>query len=88
MRLADLTIYKHPAGFQAKALFDNGWGVSVLPELDGETYELAVLRHYDGKKVHLTYESGVTEDVIRYVTVNAIDSLVERIKSLPSTEDS
>jgi hypothetical protein len=88
MKLDDLAFYKHPAGFQAKALFDNGYGVSILPELDGETYELAVLRHYGKKKAHLTYTSGVTNDVIRYATVNSIDSLTERIKSLPSPEDS
>jgi hypothetical protein len=84
MNLADLDFYKHSAGFQAKALFENGYGVSIVPESDGETYELAILRHYEGKKAHLTYDSGVTEDVIRYATVNAIDSLIERIKSLPN----
>lgn len=83
MKLEDLTLYKHPAGFQAKALFDNGYGVSIIPELDGEHYELAILEHSEGHKAHLTYQTEITDDVIRYATVNAVDTLVERIRNLP-----
>jgi hypothetical protein len=87
MKLADLKLFKHPAGFQHRELFDNSYGISVIPESDGVTYEVAVLRHTEGKKQHLCYTTEVTNDVIRYCTLNAVDALIERIKSLPSPED-
>jgi len=86
MKLEDLTIFKHPAGFQHRELFENGYGISVIPELDvGEDplYEVAVLTHNEGKRAHLTYETEITNDVIRYCTVDAVDSLIERIRNLP-----
>ena len=83
MNLADLKAIPHQRGFQHRELFDNGYGVSVIPELDGETYELAVLEHKDGKRQHLCYTTEVTTDVIRYATVDAIDSLILRIRNLP-----
>jgi len=71
MNLAELTFYRHPvSGFQALAEFDNGYGLSIIPESDGATYEVAVL--FDGS---ITYESGLTEDVFRYVTVDSIDDI-------------
>ena len=86
MKLDDLTFYKHPAGFQAKALFDNGYGVSIIPESDGVHYELAILEHSQGHKAHLTYETEITDDVIRYATVDAVDTLIDRIRNLPPRE--
>jgi hypothetical protein len=65
-------------------LFDNGYGISVVPEEDGVTYEVAVLEHSQGRKAHLTYDTTITSDVIRYATVNAVDTLIERIRNLPS----
>jgi hypothetical protein len=89
MKLEDLKIFKHPAGFQHRELFENGYGISVIPELDvGEDplYEVAVLTHNEGKRAHLTYETEITNDVIRYCTVDAVDTLIERVRSLPKTE--
>lgn len=83
MRLEDLQVYPHFRGFQHQALFENGWGVSVIPEEDGETYELAVLRHTEGRRAHLTYESTITDDVLRYRTVDTVDTLIERVRALP-----
>jgi len=77
MDLSDFTFYRHPAGFQALASFDNGYGLSILPESDGERYEVAILK--DG---HITYESGLTEDVFRYVTVDAVDNLAAAARCL------
>jgi hypothetical protein len=88
MKLADLKLFKHPSGFQHRELFDNSYGISVIPESDGVTYEVAVLRHTKGKKQHLCYSTEVTNDVIRYCTVNAVDTLIERIRSLPPPVDS
>jgi hypothetical protein len=87
LKLSDLNVVPHPRGFQHKELFDNGYGVSVIPETDGVTYELAVLRHYEKRRAHLTYDTVITNDVIRYADVNAVDSLIEMIRLLPSAEE-
>lgn len=89
MKLDDLKIFKHPAGFQHRELFENGYGISVIPELNvGEDplYEVAVLTHNEGKRAHLTYETEITNNVIRYCTVDEVDTLIERIRSLPKAE--
>lgn len=84
MKLEDLNVHPHFRGFRHEALFDNGYGVSVIPEADGEHYELAVLTHEAKRKAHLTYDAAITNDVIRYATVNAIDALIERVRNLPA----
>ena len=83
MKLSELKVRTHPRGFMHQDLFDNGYGISVIPELDGEHYEVAVLEHSQGHKAHLTYDTVITDDVIRYCTVNAVDTLIERIRNLP-----
>ena len=84
MKLADLQVSQHRSGFQHKELFENGYGISVIPENDGVHYEVAVLEHSQGRHAHLCYTSEVTNDVVRYATVDQVDELIERIKSLPS----
>lgn len=84
MKLEDLKLFPHPAGFQHKELFGNGYGISVIPEPDGEHYEVAVLEHQKGHKAHLTYNTVITDDVLRWCTVNAVDALIERIRNLPA----
>ena len=84
MKLSELNVRPHFRGFRHEVLFDNGYGVSVIPESDGEHYELAVLKHEKRRKVNLTYDTVVTDDVIRYATVNAVDTLIERIRNLPA----
>jgi hypothetical protein len=73
---------------EGKQLFDNGYGISVIPEqVNGEElYEVAVLTHNKGKHAHLTYDTDITNDVVRFCTVNAVDALIERISSLPKAE--
>lgn len=83
MKLEDLNVKPHPRGFRHEQLFENGWGCSIVPEEDGVHYEFAVLVHEDRKKAHLCYTSIVTNDVIRYCTVNAIDTLIDRVQNLP-----
>lgn len=86
MYLEDLKVFPHPSGFMHRELFDNGYGISVVPEdilSEDPLYEVAVLRHCEGKKAHLYYESEVTDDVIRFCTVNAVDDLIEKIRNLP-----
>jgi hypothetical protein len=83
VKLVDLNVRPHFRGFMHQQLFDNGYGISVVPEEDGVTYEVAVLEHSQGRKAHLTYDTTITNDVIRYATVNAVDTLIERIRNLP-----
>jgi hypothetical protein len=83
MQIEDFDFFPHPAGFQARAYFDNGYGVSIIPERDLEHYELAVIEHKEGAKAHLCYTTEITQDVIRYATREAVESLVERIRNLP-----
>ena len=83
MKLEELNVHPHFRGFRHEALFPNGYGVSIIPEEDGEHYELAVLEHSKGHKAHLTYDTVVTDDVLRYCTVNAVDTLIERVRALP-----
>ena len=67
----------HFQGFQAVAKFDNGFGVSVIPELDQLHYEVAVLR--DGK---ISYNSGLTTDVFRFQTVTDVHNIVRQVREL------
>jgi hypothetical protein len=83
MTLEDLNLFPHYNGFQHREYFPNGYGLSVIPELDGEHYELAVVEHVDGAKAHLTYSTPLTQDVLRYCTREAIWSLRDRIRNLP-----
>ncbi len=83
MKLADLKVRPHPRGFMHQDLFENGYGISVISETDGEHYEVAVLEHSQGHKAHLTYDTIITDDVIRYCTVNDVDTLIDRIRNLP-----
>lgn len=73
----EFTFRPHRQGFQAIANFDNGYGVSVLPELDQISYEVAVLR--DGK---ICYHPEITPDVLRYLTVDEVHKTVFRVRNL------
>jgi len=70
MNLSELNFHKHPAGFQAIAQFENSYGLSIIPESDGEHYEVAVLLNGS-----ITYDSGLTNDVFRYLTVDSVDDI-------------
>lgn len=67
---------------QAILNFDNGYGVSVLFGesfySDGyNTYEMAILK--DG---NICYDSGITEDVLGYITKNEITEYMIKIQQL------
>jgi hypothetical protein len=83
MKLSDLNVRPHFRGFMHQQLFDNGYGISIIPETDGEHYEVAVLEHSKGHKAHLSYDTIITDDVLRYCTVNGVDTLIERVSQLP-----
>ena len=67
----------HRLGFQARATFENDFGVSVIPELDQKHYEVAILR-----KGKLCYDSGLSSDVFRFQTVSDVHNIVRQVQEL------
>ena len=80
--LSEFDFRPHPAGFQAVAHFDNGFGCSVIPETDMEHYEVAILEHENNRHSRISYTSGLTEDVFRYLTVNDVHRVIARARNL------
>jgi len=80
--LEDFDFRPHRAGFQASALFDNGFGCSIIPEPDLRHYEVAILRHDDKVHSHVCYDSGLTDDVFRYLTVDDVHAVIMRVRNL------
>lgn len=66
-----------------RELYENGYGISVLEESDGETFEFAVLTHQRGLHPRLTYDTAVTCDVVRHCTPTSVESLADRVRALP-----
>ena len=70
-----------------RQLFPNGWGVSVIPEYQSDDlYEVAVMRHDNGRHAQLTVESGLfgpNEQVSRRHTVEEVDRIIQQIETLP-----
>ena len=85
MKLDDLKLFPHRAGFQHKELFGNGYGISVLPEADGITYEVAVLEHHGSQFARVSTRTEIADDVIRFCTVDRVDELIERVRNLPTS---
>ena len=79
MDYTNLDFYPHHNGFQAIANFPNGYGVSILPEADGQTYEVAVLRNGS-----VCYDSGLTTDTFRYVTRDSARDVYFLVQALSS----
>ena len=82
MQLADFDFRPHRAGFQAVGLFENGFGVSVIPESDNIHYEVAILEHKNGKHSHVCYTSGLTNDVFRHLTVDSVHDVIAVARNL------
>lgn len=81
MKLEDLQLFPHPAGFQHKELFDNGLGISVIPESDGVHYEAAIFVHEDKRNARiLTDWDRDFDGVFRYLTVDQVEELIDRVK--------
>lgn len=71
-------------GSQRRYKFDNGYGASVVRGPysyggDAGLFELAVLDSA-GK---LTYDTPITDDVIGYLTDDAVEALLAEIAALP-----
>ena len=75
---ADIFSFRpHRQGFHASATFDNEFGVSVIPEADQLSYEVAILR-----KGKISYDSGLTTDVFRFQTVSDVHNIVRQVRDL------
>jgi hypothetical protein len=86
MKFSDLQFKSHSAdrdGIQAIHNFDNGYGVSVVKAnfsyggLKG-LYEMAVL--WKGK---ITYDSGITDDVLGHLTPEDVERHLAEVEALP-----
>ena len=88
LKIQDFEFVEHRSGFQARKLFDNNYGMSIIPESDGLTYEVAILRHKDGKRPQICYDSGLTTDVFRYLGAEEVRTLVKQAQELPNRCDS
>jgi len=87
MKFNDLMTFPHPAGLRRKELFENGYGISVIPEVTQSEellYEVAVLTHNSGRYARITHDSGITNDVINHCTESSVDELILRISTLPA----
>jgi hypothetical protein len=75
--------FNHGDGVQAKMMFENGFGTSVIKSsfsYGGKNglYEVAVL-DTDGE---ITYETDVTDDVIGHLTPEQVTEIMEQIQAL------
>lgn len=84
-----------PGGTQRLYYFGNGYGASVVRSQytyggPAGLWELAVLEVYDTDKNSwsLTYDTPITDDVLGYLSGDAVDEFLEQIEALPPREAS
>jgi hypothetical protein len=70
-------------GFRARFRFPNGWGASLIQGRytyggDEGLWELAVI---DSRGV-LSYDSGITDDVMGHLTFEEVEDLLKQIEQL------
>ena len=83
MKFSELLFSPTEIGQRARVHFSNGYGASVIWNdmsygSDAGLYELAVL-----DRKGLCYTTPITDDVIGYLTEDAVSELLEQIESLP-----
>jgi hypothetical protein len=82
----------HPVGegIQKVYRFKNGYGASVVrfqilglhgSHTTDTTWELAVVR-FEGDKWRLVYDTGITSDVMDYLTDVEVEAVLDRIQAL------
>ena len=76
--------YEHLGGIQQVYRFENGYGASVVCHMGSYSssigkWELAVMY---GSNDELCYTSGITEDVIGYLTENQVQVYLRQIANL------
>lgn len=90
--LSDMTTFndiepvKSHMGWLRQRMFSNGWGVSIIPEVQDKDFcEVAVMSHESNRHAKLTSESGLFggEQVSRHHTVEEVDRIIQQIETLP-----
>lgn len=89
MNISELDFNNHPAnlgGTMAKVFFNNGFGASVITgemfySSSDRPYEIAVLKG-DSVSSELTYDSGLTSDVMGYLTEEEANKALSDIEAL------
>jgi hypothetical protein len=87
MKIGELNFEKHPnwgSATRATHMFPNGFGVSVIAgegsyTSEDKPYELAVLDENG-----INYTSGITDDVLGYLSEDDINELLLKVEDLPS----
>lgn len=74
-------------GVQILHKFKNGYGASVVRHefsYGGSEglWELAVIKFTDGDKWLITYDTEITEDVLRYLTGIDVDNILNKIEKI------
>lgn len=74
-------------GVQRLYRFDNGYGASVIRTSvsygsEQGLWELAVIQYGTAGNYNIVYETGITDDVIGYLTEEEVEHYVERISQL------
>lgn len=63
--------------------FDNGYGASVIDDGYGKEEGLFELAVFDNRTKQIVYDSGITDDVLGWLTQSDVDNLLAQIKALP-----
>lgn len=88
-KFEDLEFKQHPVcpmGVISQIFFENGYGVSVIRNSfsygnELGLYELAILKGIKGK-YEIYYDSGITDDVIGYLTCSKVSSYMKKVQKL------
>lgn len=72
---------------QAVMFFENGYGVSLLfgfPFYSNgiDTYELAVIHRSGEGSYDLRYDTGITDDVLGYITKEEVTEAMKKVQEL------
>ena len=67
---------------QKKEFYSNGYGISIIPDLDNsELFEVVVLKG-DEDNFDLCFDTHITDDVIKGLTADEVEMIKEEVKSL------
>lgn len=88
MKFIDLNFQPHPigSGIQAKHIFSNGYGVSVVRfpgsyGYEDDLYEVAVIKGSEDDYV-LCYDTPITDDVMGHRDERDVEIIMEEVEAL------
>lgn len=80
-------------GYHWTFIFDNGYGASIIKHRgsyghEQDLFELAVIKLCeDGKTADLCYDTGITNNVLGFLTNEEVMKVLYRIKDLKKEEE-